>query len=601
MAGSYETHIKVTDNEINRQLFKSILALYENERKNCAGDESSSPFYENISDDSALTISISDVSEGRVSFRYSSEKSGEYIRTYELSSEPDSSRLKIGFEEDGATWFKNLRYGEALESPDSDWAGMRDRVAAAYHRKYYSVEFYINDQMSGNAYERECRDFLSVFGDLMRDELHVPEGEEVFTFDAACLTRSSEVYYRAKLRVDATLGVGQPMPLICYVYYKLDEGSNELTIMDREVAKEIDGAIKTNLSMEKGSGGGSNERDLDMTNREIRIKLDEDFNGDSGDEIFNRCRFLTDTSRETLAKGQTTGVSDELHLDCKGIKLLSVAKVNWPTLKFRASFRQQEVFELNYNINGISLRCINCGLGSRIVENNNFKFAAGREPKEPVCIYEKDAETQKPVKDRESMKRYLLGLKEKGTLEGCNLFEHLTVLPTCGRAKELSSAACERLVCKSQLIIFGDEGEEKTMYCRDCRYAEIVYKDPYDGTARPTSLLFHNVLTSRMVTNENERKCRLCALSYEEKDLSSGLCPTCRSATRENDDGGLYKAYCRVLPMGARIRALRARHVCFENSAILVFGVGDRYYKFDKLDLQDRGYISPAVKIGGKK
>ncbi|MCD8201040.1 MAG: hypothetical protein LUD47_03125 [Clostridia bacterium] len=588
--------VKVTGNDTNRKLFKSILTLCENEKQNC-GD--GTPFYGNISNDYTRTISIGDVSETSITFRISSGDDTT-DRTYVLSDDLEASGLKIGFDREGATWFGKLRRGETLESPDSDWAGMRDLIAAAYHRKYYSVEFYVNDKVSDTSYRRECVDFVYAIGELMREGLGC-KSEEVFDIDTANLKNATDTYYRAKLRVDATLGVGQPMPLICYMYYRYEAATGDLTLMARSVAEQIDAAIKTNLSMKKGDRNDARyEQDLDVTNRLIKIKLDEDLNGDMGEANFNRSRFLTQSSREALAKGQTTGVGDEIHLDCKSIKLLSVAKVNWPTIKFRVTYEHQDVYELNYNINGITLTCVNCGTDAVLVENDCIKFPKGKEPAFPVSVYGTD-EDGMPVKDRESTKNRLLALRENGHLDDCVLMRHLTVTPTCNRAASMSAdgkAGCLRLVCEPQLINFGGEDGEETRLCRNCGYAEIVYKDPYDFTSKPTANLFHDVVSSRMVEKTGERKCRMCGLSYGQ--LKNGYCDTCYKAMNEKEDNGLYKVYKNVLPLTVRTAASHSRHVCFENSAIIVFGVGNNLYRFDKLDINDKGYIKPAVKLTGK-
>ncbi|MCD8208732.1 MAG: hypothetical protein LUD72_12400, partial [Bacteroidales bacterium] len=86
-----------------------------------------------------------------------------------------------------------------------------------------------------------------------------------------------------------------------------------------------------------------------------------------------------------------------------------------------------------------------------------------------------------------------------------------------------------------------------------------------------------------------------CVTIYEE--LTDGFCDTFCRAESEVTDDGLYKAYRRVLPMSVRLGGLRRRHVCFENPAMLVFHVGNKFYTFNKLDITDKGYLRPARRV----
>ncbi|MCD8207324.1 MAG: hypothetical protein LUD72_05240, partial [Bacteroidales bacterium] len=535
--------LNINDSEANRKVFESIFTLYEEEKANCGEGER---FYENISGDSARKIEIRSIDrrDMSITFRISSQQ-GELTRTYMLGGSDETNETKIGFGEDGATWFDELRRGRQLKSPDSDWAGMRDLVASAYHRKYYSVEFYIDDNISDDSYEAECVDFVRAVGEVLREDLHAKESDRVFDFDPALLVRGTDTYYRAKLRVDATiLGTGEPMPFICYVYYRYDASSGNMSIMRRSVAEQIDGAIKNNLSSRKGDRNEKRNQSIDSTNEILKRMLEQDLNGENGNETFNQCRFLTRESKDSLKGTKTTGADDEIQLFCKKIRLLSVAKVNWPMISFKVKYCGQDVYELNYNINGISLRCINCekdgGTDNLIVENNYLKFPEGKAPDKPVCIYGSE---ESPKKDWKSIRDLLMSLKEAGKLDDSNLMHHLTVTPTCNRARHLG-IECDRIVCECQFMKYSrGDGTEETL-CKNCGYPEIVYKDPSDYTPKATYSLFHDVIKTKMVEIEKGSKCRVCGNMYEE--LTDGCCDTCFRAESEVTDDGLYKAYRRV-------------------------------------------------------
>ncbi|MCD8285661.1 MAG: hypothetical protein LUD50_00320, partial [Clostridia bacterium] len=160
--------IKVTRNEDNERIFASIAALLENEDAN-AKKTGTDRFYERLSQgDKQYVIDAKRSSKSRIVFTM---PGGEEV-AYELDDGRRRDESAAGFTSTGASWFANLRAGQAepMESPDSDWAERRDRIADAYHRKYFTIEYVIDQDMDEREAHESAKNLTDVLGELIYND-----------------------------------------------------------------------------------------------------------------------------------------------------------------------------------------------------------------------------------------------------------------------------------------------------------------------------------------------------------------------------------------------------------------------------------------------
>ena len=108
------------------------------------------------------------------------------------------------------------------------------------------------------------------------------------------------------------------------------------------------------------------------------------------------------------------------------------------------------------------------------------------------------------------------------------------------------------------------------------------------------------------------RECMCCKRNFSvrsaKKEDDKHLCPLCEltdavaTKTDELDPEDkaeakrLYKQYAKILSVWKRAFSAFKPKYCFEDERLIVFVVGKKQYRFDKLGITEYGYIATAKK-----
>ncbi|MCD8307352.1 MAG: hypothetical protein LUD51_03880 [Clostridia bacterium] len=654
--------IKVTRNEDNVNIFNSIAELLENEDAN-ARKTGTARFYERLSQNGTqYVIDAKRSDRNRIVFSMPGE--AEDI-AYELDNDTRRGEDAAVFTASGASWFANLREGNAepMESPDSDWAERRDRIADAYHRKYFTIEYVIDQDMD----EREARDcakdLVGVIGELIYNDsdespdaaaLRAANGTKsaspqakpngLLTLKLGSQTGTPDLYYCAKLKVNVSFGVGQPIPVIGRIYYRYegrtDSKSYGYTMLTREQAYVVDTCLNDiSETREETPVRDLNQGAISST---LKTRLETDLNAPDGAERFSDCFLFSEKSMEVLMEHkkdgeiQGDGSTVTLSLECKSIELISVSRIMWSNLLYTALYAGREAFSINYSITGTTMRCLSCRGDCRegedtLIRGNYIAFPESTGLNGRYCVYsvnEDGSLDKSPEGIRQAFSRFMSATmrvdgKTVSVYSLSYFAKHLSLTPTCREARDKWSGCQGLKICGCQRL---PGLRQDVCLCRKCAHPENVYlnaDDPMSAMDRyvATSTLFFDAAEGRMRTKVSDKnyECRICGRFYDgsrdvyrdkspdlrrvgPNGLPMNICPTCRkalgqgTAEEQKESLELFKKYKGILSLGARIAALRAKHGCAENERYIMFRVGTSMYQFDKLLVTDTGYIKGAEK-----
>ncbi|MCD8294071.1 MAG: hypothetical protein LUE27_02325 [Clostridia bacterium] len=639
----------------NEEIFKSIADLLENEDAN-AEKTGTDRFYERLSLSGTQFI-IDSRRSGPTRIVFSTPGESEDI-AYELDSGSKRDDT-AGFTEDGASWFANFREGcaEPMESPDSDWAERRDRIADAYHRKYYTIEYVIDQELDEAAARGCAKDLVSVIGEFIYNDAPAPQAggpanagagaapadkpKSLLELSLGAQTGTPDTYYSAKLKVNVSFGVGQPIPVIGRIYYryegKSDTKSYVYTMLTREQAAVVDSCL-VGISENSASGLEPDPVNQGAISSTLKTRLETDLNSPDGSKMFSESFLFSEKSMEVLNEhardGQVEGDGGivTLSLECKSIELISVAKIMWPNLRYTALYAGKEAFAINYSMTGTTISCISCAGDCRegedaLVRGNCIVFpeSTGLNGKYSVYSFSGDGTLDRtPEGIRKAFARFMADTriedgKRVSVYSLSNFAKHLSVTPTC-QDVSVKGSACYRLrICDCQRL----SARGGVCLCKRCYRPENVFLNAGDARTAAdryvaTSSLFFDAAEGRMCAKQSEYvyECPVCGRTYKGSEAffkvsrrvrSSGkfpgyVCPTCSKAlgtgTPEEvkESHELFKKYKGILGLGARVEALRSVHGCAENERYIMFRVGSSIYKFDKLLVTDTGYIKAAEK-----
>ena len=291
-----------------------------------------------------------------------------------------------------------------------------------------------------------------------------------------------------------------------------------------------------------------------------------------------------ETDQENFQDFLNKNPNDEVHLECRKLKVLGISHAQWIDPSFYVYIENRKAFLAKVDIDGtISMRCCCNDENSRLIERNAI-----------VCRDEQSGAVERIQLDVNDQK---LGLSDDQLIrireesEFANHFLPINCLETRKRGVE-----CMRYLCKSNSLKISFNG--KTFYrCADCPYPEVIYYGT-DGKPRYTPSLYFDAASLTAVDEETET-CRLCGRPYLKKEIDENFyCKFCASsvhAAKTNqispDDKKMYKRYAGMIPLSVRARNLFSKKFCFENSDRVIFFVGKKKFFFDKLKLTDSGKI----------
>jgi len=196
------------------------------------------------------------------------------------------------------------------------------------------------------------------------------------------------------------------------------------------------------------------------------------------------------------------------------------------------------------------------------------------------------------------------------------LNDHIKVRSCSLEALGVGDSTCNCIRCASQLFsvyynakgVIVDEpslAKREEIICKECKYPEKVYYNPLNGSRDLTASLVLDVNSMNLVRRDRANQCSCCKRHYVGDDATCNVCGlvnrVVKSAPNSNlaekkKAKALYKQYASVLPVLLRATYWGKKY-CFEDDGIIVFVVGNRKYRFDKVNASPTGFIDSVKRM----
>ena len=502
----------------------------------------------------------------------------QYIFEYTGDSEAIDTGTQLGMMPSGASWFMGFR-GSHGDNVMGAWLNLIELVSTNYHKEYSLVEYIQPAVLADSA---ELNRYKELVFRVMRG-LRMPATH----LELADREDSKEDVYAVTLRLELFNGVGEPRPLLCKLYFR--KRGNTFYPVNTESAKAMDEHVSTLIErrgniVEKGEDGSETEIVDNVLNSISKLITGELENN------FSQCVLVTNsTDEKTLEDFGNSESTDEVELECKKLKVLSISHICWYDTVFNVYFNERKAFKAKVGANdSLNLYCC-CGDGQELLIENNL-------------ISCKASDTGISYTVRIDTSREDLGISgdQFDMIQAESSFADHNFLISCS---ELSRRHidCSRYRCKCNSIAFEVDGKIRYK-CSDCPYPEVVFRYPDGRVAYTPSLDFDTLTLS--VTEEVTDTCRFCGRSYKRSDLSADyLCPFCNNVENAAFMGigepvhkQNYKRYAGMIPLSKRAFSFTRKKYCFENADRICFVIGKNKYFFDKLKLKENGIIEKPEK-----
>ncbi|MDE6201596.1 MAG: hypothetical protein K2M47_06960 [Clostridiales bacterium] len=480
---------------------------------------------------------------------------------------------ELRFDKDGASWFANLR-GKSFDSSSSDWEQLIADVGADYHKYYSLIEFRqpVDSRLAAGsgAVEAVIKRFSDGFLKRVIDapfsvsERYTPEAEN---------------FYAVSMRLEIN-GGAESEPLLGKVYFRVGRDGKFIPV-SRGEAKGIDDYIKSAVPSDDGQSGAGELVDgqlvSDVLNRAGSLFEDEG----CADYIMFNPDYLPKI--EKMLKLLAT--SDEKELECTHVTVLGISHVEWQNFAYAVSVGGQNVLKLIVGLNNsISLYCTNCSKdGVLLVENNNV-------------LFDQDEYDGGYVLDF-AERNLGLGNEAINLIKSSALISRHLFKISC--KENMRNSDCTRLICFNQSVEFTDADGNVERKCKGCPYPEVVYTNIFssgvDGGKLTSTLNLDE--QAFVLTDGKVKKCKCCGRTYGEHTGKNGYCRLCGDFAYTEEGKKLYRKYSKMLALRVRLKHLKDKKFCKEDSNIIIFELGEERYVFNKLDAHDFGYIDPPKKV----
>ena len=499
-----------------------------------------------------------------------------YIFEYTGKQGAINTGTEVGMLEDGASWFEGFRGGETDNSM-SGWLELIETVAAHYHKEYSFVEYVQNSAMRNADEVEECRKAIR----RVADRLNLPIGR----ITGAATEDSVEDIYVITLRMELYGGAGEPRPVLCKVYFQYRNGTFSPLRQGEAMKSElfVNEVISEQKSFGRASFDDNNETEI-VDN--VLNSIEKLITGKMSHTFTESVLIANQIDLNTIQELLDVEPQDEVRLECKKLKVLSISHIRWIDTAFNLFIGSQRAFlaKISPN-NSMSWYCCCNSEDNKLIESN------------VITCHSEDGITEEITID---VSQEDLGISddavERISLESA-FAKHCFEI-SCSELMR-RHIQCKQYRCESNTVLFEADGKVKRK-CVDCPYPEVVLRYGKGESAYTPTLNF-DTKTLQPVT-EKTTACRFCGRHYvTEKPASTFLCDFCSKAISSCENGSadpqarvLYRKYASMLPLSARIGA-KGKY-CFENEDRLLFVVGKNKYLFDKLLLQDTGIIASPKK-----
>ena len=160
---------------------------------------------------------------------------------------------------------------------------------------------------------------------------------------------------------------------------------------------------------------------------------------------------------------------------------------------------------------------------------------------------------------------------------------------------------CTQYRCIQDIIELNIDNKRKGVFCRNCKYDEILYRQKDNYHLTKNLLLDNGTLT--LMESKKIDECPNCGRTFDKATLNKagGLCPLCSHVDNlvdePKDPTNVYIKYRYLLDPFARTVALlfRKTRVAAEDSQYVVLRVGKKTKIYDKSNATDKGYLHLEV------
>lgn len=481
-----------------------------------------------------------------------------------------------GFTESGASWFSTLR-GDKTEKDSAVWTSFMETVKEEYHKRFSVVEY--KQQPPSKAETERARKEITEFVNRFVKTFY-----PVLTtnLDIRMQENGEEDVYGVSLRLELSGGTGASLPVLGKVYF-LNDGKR-LVPIEKKLAKIYDDSV--NKIIPEDSDGEEltvADRIIDDTLNAVE-KLVENGNSDFAEYL---C--FGDESDAAAVKKLFSQLSHDANtLECTRLDILYITHVKVGNFIASVVRGGDPVFNVKTGAgNGFTVTCAKCNAETPLVYDNQI-----------VCI----ADGKQKIVTLD-VKKEDFGLDEVAVAQiiaESELKNHYLKV-CCQKIKGWQN--CEAVRCLSQL--FDADSSSAVVYkCSDCPYPEIVYTTENGVKKYTPAMVF---VKDRMelvdVKDENEEKverCKVCGRYFSSRVVKHGKCPVCKAsetATESSEYRAAYGRYKTLLSFGRRAKAHFTKKACVEDNEIIIFVIGKHRYLFNKLNVKERGFIAPPIKI----
>ncbi len=485
-------------------------------------------------------------------------------------------------DEDGASWFSELR-GEPSRGDDaSAWINFIDLVATTYHKKYSLLEFKQVKKEStveedGKNYELIKR-FIKFFKKdyLLYSPCFISEKPVV----------SPKDIYILNLKVSVDSEAGEAKTILAKLYFTRQ--ANRYRPLPINETIEIEENMK-NVFNNDSESIANNERnfivDEILTEFDLLVKNESIekyfvFSGNDDVKAFNML----------LKSGPVSGVD----IRCNDIKINTISHIIWNDLAYFIKYEGKNILKFVFDSKGnLSLYCVNCTGEEVLVYNNEIMLDEKRLKDNGY-----DLNTKAILNNDEEN----YGLDDKLTvcaIKCAKLHDHVVQVNCPWIISDHSG--CRKIKCMDSLFSFDGNN-----YCKDCVYPEIVTS--LNDTFYPTNKLEYvsNTVEKLAFINDSTEgfyhKCSICGRTIRhnvKEDYATYYCDNCASLLSVNESNHkVYKQFADYLPLSIRLAGLFKEKCAYENDELVTFRIGNKYYYFEKYDVVSNKQVK--IKKGGK-
>lgn len=611
---------------------------YEEEFKNAFLLISECMALEECSVQGSLKSKTAEIVYGGMTYRYD-----EAIENAQFAGEEAINGQEQGFTAFGATWFSELRGEGLVNSADALWIKVITEISSLYHRKFSMLTYRPKDGEGADVTKEKAEEIAKNFLNAFHPDFYAEEETEYrpkvrVTEAKNCLVDEEiQDIYGVSLRLALNCG-GQSEYVIGKIYFQ--KYASGMKPLSRYEALDMDNILQSFHTAEESVG----RKNVEIT----RVEKDSNLSGSDSiakenaltaledcinDSVAGRDNFLnyllmdaqTEMNKDREIIGRLLSRTDNSNheLQCDEVKVLYISHLQWKSKIFDAYINGEKALRFVFGLNNrFSLKCLTCKnepsvqerFGEVLLVYNNEVILKQEEVGDVKSVSLIDATQDAFGVSEEEMQL----IRSRGLIN-----DHIKVRK-CALSVNRSKKICSCVRCQSQLIpVYYDaqgkvtsdskNADKQDWLCKLCQRPEKVYYKPLEDESVVTATLALDVNTWTLTKIDDTTKiCSCCGRRYKQKEKES-KCELCSTAeklaikgkpakgveiTQEDKRAkALYKEYASVLPVLLRVFSCSKAKYCVEDDGLMIFIVGKKLYRFNKLDVGKTGIVCSAKKV----